>query len=67
MNKKSSVTPTGPSIEFSIGTTPMSISSFSTALNTSRIESYGIRSLPIFEAASSVKVPDGPKKPILPL
>jgi hypothetical protein len=54
-------------MEFSIGTTPIFTSFFSTELRTSTIESYETRPLPIKYAASSVKEPEGPKKPILPL
>lgn len=52
--------PTEPSMEFSMGTTPQSASSSSTAWKTrDGVEGYMLS--PIVRAASSVNVPEGRK------
>ena len=56
--------PTGPSIEFSIGTTPKEQSPLATLSNTAGIVQYGTNSSPIKFAASWVNVPLGPKNEI---
>ena len=50
--RESSVMPTGPSIEFSIGTMPYSVSLFDTLYITAGIVQYAIKSSPNMLAAS---------------
>ena len=56
--------PTEPSIEFSIGTMPLSHSPETMLSIIAGIVQYGIRLSPIVDAASWVNVPLGPKKEI---
>ena len=62
--RESNVIPTGPSIEFSIGTMPYVDSPFETLSITAGMVQYGIKSSPIMPATSWVKVPLGPKNEI---
>ena len=64
LHNESKVITTGPSIEFSIGTTPNKNSPLSTLSKTAGIVQYEIKLFPKILAASCVNVPLGPKNDI---